>query len=193
MQAIGLLMSKGAAMLTGGAATGAAAAGSASFIQTLGTAASVGGAVLTGVAGYQSAKFQSQVAENNALIAEQNRQLAITESAIEAQRTDEEALKELGAMLADQSASGLLLSSGSHALRRKNLSELAARDRGNIIYEGEARGRRYAQQGQDFRTEAAGAKSRGRFALFEGALGVGNSFIGHAKASNERKIRSVVS
>lgn len=158
----------------------------------LSTALSVGSAVVGTIGAINQANFQSQVANNNAAIAEDNARRAVFESQVEAQETDFAARDELGQLLAQQGASGLSLGSGSFALRRKGQEELAAKDRGFIRNQGEVQATRFRQQANDQRAEAAQAKAAGRNALISGAFEVGTSLVSGATRVNARKARSLV-
>ena len=158
----------------------------------LSTALQVGATVVGTMGAIQQSNYQSQVALNNQAIAEENARRVIFESQIEAQETDIEARGELGQLLAQQGASGLSLGSGSFALRRKGLEELAAKDRGFIRSQGEVRATRHRQQASDFAGESAMAKASGRGALVSGAFDIGTSLVSGASRVNVAKARSLV-
>lgn len=107
----------------------------------------------------QQALFQAQVAENNALIEEQNREQAIANAALQAQDQDIGARTELGALIAEQGASGLDLGSGSFLRVREGLESIASQDRERIIEGGRIEAAGAAQRAADFRTQAAGARA----------------------------------
>jgi hypothetical protein len=166
-------------------AGGAVAGAGATTLTALGTAASVATGVLGTISSINEARFTEEQAAANATILEENAEKATQEAALRAQRQDFDASQELGALIAQQSASGL--SGGSYALQRKTLRELAARDRGTIIFEGDAEARRLQQQAADQRTRASSARSASRFAGISGVLGVGSSLISGATKINELK------
>lgn len=159
------------------------------------TAASTGLAVASGVVGTVAAvgdaRYRSQVATNNATIAEANRVRTLEETGIRAQEQDMSARADIGAMLARQGASGLSMGIGSMALRRKSAGELAAKDRSRLVYTGQTEANQFEQQAQDFREESRMAKRESRFALVGGALGIGSSLIGGATKINSQKASSL--
>ena len=159
----------------------------------LSTALQVGAVALSTVGGIQQSKFQSQVALNNAAIAEDNARRSVFEAQVEAQETDFAARDELGQLLSQQGASGLSLGSGSFALRRKGLEELAAKDRGFIRTQGEVQATRFRQQASDQRSASAQAKAAGRNALISGAFDIGTSLVSGATRVNTKKARSIAS
>ena len=94
--------------------------------------------------------YQSKVAQNNADIAEDNRQRAIQAASIEAADVDQSASAALGQMVATAGASGLSLTSGSKAAKVSSARKLSARDRARIINEGAIEGGRFAQERTGF-------------------------------------------
>lgn len=168
----------------------------AAITPTAATVVSVGAAVagtaLTAYSQNQSAKMQAQIAANNAKIAEQNAQDAITQAAIEAQMDDQQAQAFIGELLAEQSASGLSLGSGSYALRRKSASELAARDRSITYDAGQRRAKNFRQQSSDFASEAALARAQGRNSLLAGGIEIGSSLISGAATLNQQKAKGLI-
>jgi len=145
---------------------------------------------LGAVTSIMSGNYQAKVANNNATIAEQNATRVRQEAATQAQMQDMEASQEIGAMLAQSSSSGLDVGVGSGALRRKSASELAARDRGFTIYQGQVAGDAYNQEAANFRSEAKGAKLGGFLgaatSLFDLA---GPNLIADAAKTGKRGIR----
>ena len=142
-------------------------------------------------AAVNEANYRSQVARNNAVIAEENRLRTLEETAINAQEQDLAARAEIGALLAQQGASGLSMGVGSMALRRKSAEELAAKDRSRITYEGQTVANQYEQQREDFKEESRMAKSEVNMAMLEGAIGIGSSLIGGATKVNNKKARAL--
>ena len=116
---------------------------------------------LGAVTSIMAGNFQAKVANNNATIAEQNATRVRQEAATQAQMQDIEASQEIGALLAQSSSSGLDVGVGSGALRRKSAGELAARDRGFTIYQGQVAGDAFKQEAANFRSEAKSAKIGG--------------------------------
>lgn len=158
---------------------------------TASTAISAASAVVGTVAAVGEARYRSQVATNNATIAEANRVRTLEETGINAQEQDLAAQADIGAMLAQQGASGLTMGVGSMGLRRKSAGELAAKDRSRIVYAGQTEANQYGQQRDDFREEAKMARREGNFAIIGGALDVGSSLVGGASKVNAKKARSL--
>lgn len=168
-----------------------AAVGSATAIG-LGTALSVGSAVVGAVGTFAQNKFNSQVAANNAQIADRNAERAIFESQVEAQESDIAARGELGFILAQAGASGLDASTGSIATRRKSLQQLAAKDRGLIRSQGDVSAAGSRQQAADFRTSGSQSRRAGAFGLIGGTIDIGTSLVSGAAQVNRRKARRIV-
>lgn len=179
------------ALLGGGAAAGAAAGSSVALTQAATTMQIIGQIVgiTAGIAGAVSA---SNAAKANAAIAEDNAKRATQEAAAKAQEQDVKARGELGAFLAESGASGLSLGSGSTLLRRQSLTELAAKDRGYITYEGAREATNFKQTAADYRAEARSARNAGFFNAVGGALEIGSTLISGASEVNRLKKTSVV-
>lgn len=159
--------------------------------QGVATALSVASGVIEAVGQYSAGMYQAKVAANNARIADENAKRAIHTANVQAQNQDFDALVAMGGLLAELGASGLQVGTGSAALRRKSQSELAARDRGYTIHEGQMQASNYRQQAQDFRTEAAGAKRGAMYSLLGGGLEVGSSLITGASKVNQAKAKRI--
>lgn len=129
-------------------ATGAAVVGTAMQIQAAREAAK---------AEEERAKYQREVALRNAAIEEENRVAELHEAALAAQDADQDAKIELGALLADQGASGLDLGSGSFLRVRQGMETIAAQDRSRIIKEGENAADEASRRAENFREEARNA------------------------------------
>jgi hypothetical protein len=134
-----------------------------------------------------AASYKRKVAMANAEVAEQNAETSMFESRAAAQDQDLDAAQSLGAMLANQGASGLSLGIGSQGLAMSSQRALAARDRGYTIHEGKTKHRNFLQQRNDSLAEAAGAKSEMIFGAVSGALGIGDSIISGAASKNNAK------
>lgn len=154
-----------------------------------GTALSAGSAVMGVIADRNAASYQAQVAANNAKIAEENARRSVQDAQRTARDLDEEARQDLGALVAEQSASGLSLDTGSSLLRRRAAERLAGRDRDRTREAGNLRAQGFFQQAADYESEAANARSRRKFATIGGALNVGSSLVGGAQSI--RKARSL--
>lgn len=139
----------------------------------LGTAAST-------IGGIQQAKFQAKVAKRNAQIAETNAQNAAFRSQVEGQEQDRISRALIGEEVSRQAASGLALSSGSFALQRKTLGELARKDTLTIRQAGDVEAANFLNQAAASRAEAKLAK---RSAVTTGIAG-GLSAVGQIAGSS---------
>ena len=145
--------------------------------------------------------YQSQVAQNNADIAEDNRQRTIQEANIAAADKDLEASSILGEAVAQAGASGLDLSTGSKSAAITSKKKLAARDRARIVSEGAIEGGRFAQQRAGFQnrsanllTASSNAGAAGRFNVFSslvsGAARTAGSFRSASGPGTVRTLRT---
>lgn len=147
---------------------------------------STAGAVVSAVSQMQESAYQQAVAQRNQQIADENRQRAIEESQIEQRDWSEAAREQLGALIADISASGVATHGGTASLLRTGTRRLAQRDASRIREEGDARARAAGQQSADFAGQASAARSSRAFNLFGGALDVTSSYIDAATRNRRR-------
>lgn len=96
------------------------------------------GSTISGVTAFVGANYQAQVASQNAQAMEKAASDAAQKNSADAQDQDQRANLEMGQVLADASASGLDVNSGSTMLRRTSLQSLADRDRDRITKVGSA-------------------------------------------------------
>lgn len=131
---------------------------SATIPAALATAAAVGGvssAIIGGVGAIQSAnaqksaaQYNSQVAANNAIIANQNATFAGEEGEQQAAQSQAKTRAEVGAIAANQGASGIDVNSGSAVDVRSSASEVGELNAINIRANA-------ARQAYGFQTQAA--------------------------------------
>jgi hypothetical protein len=148
------------------------------------TAVTTASAVVGGIAAISSARYQSQVAQNNATIATQNAERTRFETQVANQEQDQAAKADIGQLLASGGASGLALGVGSMGLRRKSAEQLAARDRAYTDYAGATRAAGFEQQSNDFTASASAARSEGIFGALGAGLDIGGSLISGASTVN---------
>lgn len=154
-------------------------------------ATAIAGAVISGVSAFSAARYKAQVSRNNALIADRNATQARKTATINAQEQDLDASQEIGAMIARMGGSGLSLGVGSLGRRVENADELAAKDRANIIFDGDVQSAQFSQQADDFRSNAKSADREALFGLASGAINIGESALSSASRINARKIRAL--
>lgn len=141
-------------------------------------ATTVAGGVVSTIGAQRQAKFQAAVAQNNAMIEEQNARRAIERAGIEAQEQDRINAGILGEQISEQSGSGLSARGGSFALGRKSARELARLDTLNVAQQGFLDAFNARTRAEGFRSEASAAKAAGRNALISGAIGTVGSLAG---------------
>lgn len=137
------------------------------------TVASVAGGFVQMDAQRKQADFQAETAERNARRAVEDAQKATIDQG-------EKAAQQLGALVAQQSASGLSAGVGSSLLKRRAAERLSSRDNRRIREAGNL-------QAEGFTQEAANARAAGKNAALSGFLGIGSSLIGGAQSYNKVK------
>lgn len=163
--------------------------------------AALGGLALSGVGAVTSAvgageqasanadayRYQSQVAENNKILAQQNAKTAEAEGAAKSAVQGLQAKAKLGGILAAQSASGVDVNSGSAVDVRTSQSELNQMDALTIRADAARKAYGYETQANSFGAQstldtasADSAGTAGDFAigstLLSGASSLGNSY-----------------
>lgn len=147
----------------------------------IGTALQVGGSILGIASAVGAANYQSQVAKNNAIIAERNAQQASVQAQEEQLQNDQQVAAVIGEQEAEQSASGL---TGTSQLRtRRSTARLGRQDSINIRLQGNQDIANNLQQAENFRGEARTARSNAIGAVLGGALDIGSSLIGGSASS----------
>ena len=149
------------------------------------TAISAVGASETAKAEQRKLDYQSKVAQQNADIAEDNRQRAIQAASITAADKDQEASAALGQMVATAGASGLSLTSGSKAAKVSSARKLSARDRARTIHEGAIEGGRFAQQKTGFENRKANLLTAKSAAGRAGRMAVASTLISGAAGTSK--------
>lgn len=142
-----------------------------------GTVVSAGGSILQGVAAKRAAEFRAGIAEMNRRVAEINAERSLQRGQIEAQEFDMESLAFLGTQLATQGASGVSVSSGSHASARKAARTLARIDARRIVENSRVEAFQHRVTGAGLEAEATLARREGRQSLLAGFINAGSSLI----------------
>lgn len=115
-------------MSGGASATTIAALSIAAAASAAGAGVGAYSAIQSGEAASASAKYQAQVADNNAIIAGQNAQYAEQQGVVQEQEQRQKTAAFVGAQLAGQAANGLDVNSGTDVSLRQSSSELGEED-----------------------------------------------------------------
>lgn len=152
-------------------------AGLSTLLTIAGTAAAVGGAIISTSAQLQANKYQQEVAARNAALMEENAQRAGFAAQVAQQDQDRAARALIGEQIAAQSASGLKLGGKSQMLTRKSARELARLDALNIRQAGDIEVYNYQQMAQDKYEELKYLKNQSGSILLSGFLDVASAGI----------------
>lgn len=159
---------------------------------SLGTMISVASAIFGGISTMSAYNAQAEIDAKNAENAIKNSQNEALRAQQEAHDKDMAARAELGMLLAEQSASGLGLNSGSFALARKSKEQLATQDRQRISDAGYNNVKSYVQQAEDFAAKAKSNIKAGSNALISSAFKATGSLLDGAASVNRRKAASLL-
>lgn len=142
----------------------------------------IAGTVFSGVSALGQGLYQSQVAKNNAVIAERNANLASQAAQTQALRSDREYAAQRGMVLAQGSASGTLGASRDAVLglvdRNRAEASMDIRTRGGYESEG------FNNQAAGFKGQANAAKSAGISSLIGSVFDAGSMALGGTKGKS---------
>lgn len=174
----------------------AAATAAAPSVGTIATAASAVGGVVGAVGAYQQSQAASNAAKYNAQVSTQNATLAQRNASISAQSGEaqvgmqqQKTRATLGAIKANQAASGLDVNSGSAVDVRSSASELGELDaltvRSNAMREAFG----YRTQSTNYKAQSTLDQYQAENADTAGIIGAGSTFLGgvSSAASNYAK------
>ena len=145
-------------------------AGISTFLTIAGTAAAVGGAIISTSAALQANKYQQQVASRQAAQMEENARRAGFAAQVQQEDQDRAARALIGEQIAAQSASGLKLGGKSQMLTRKSARELSRLDALNIRQAGDVEVYNYRMMAQDKFDELKFLKQQSGSILLSGFL-----------------------
>ena len=136
----------------------------------LATGVGVAGQVQQANAAQAQAKYQSQVAKNNAIIASQRAEDATARGEFAARQEGIRTRAAIGAERARAAGSGVLVDTGSNLAIQQDIAGAGALNQLNIRRNAELEAMGYQQQGQSFRNEAELRQFAGRNAQTAGAF-----------------------
>jgi len=158
-------------------------------MQAASTLAGVVGGMQQGSAASSAAKYQAQVARNNATISQQNAEYASQagEAAAQAQGLKNRAT--LGSISAAQSASGLSLDSPSLSDVREGAANVLRLDTANISQNAALRARAYQTQATDYEAQATLNTQKASDATTAGYMGAAGSLLSGASSFADKWTR----
>lgn len=143
---------------------------------TFATAASVGGALVSGISAISQANYQSAVARNNAEIARQNAARASDAAQIEQQRSDQQYAAAGAQALAEQSASGLDVLGGSQLRVRNQFGRVRMQAAQDIRRQGETTTQNFQNDAANYDAAASNYSKQATLAGIGTAFNVGSAF-----------------
>jgi hypothetical protein len=133
----------------------------------------IAGTAIQGFSAFQQARYQSEVAKNNARIAKENADRASYASQIEQMRSDREYRAEEGALLASQAASGLDVLGRSQMASRHNLERVRGEQALDIRTQGLFDVRNLQQEQANYLGESRALKTQAWMGLAATAFDIG--------------------
>jgi len=157
---------------------------------------SVGSSIIGGIGQQQqysaqanAARYQAQVAENNRLIAEQNRRYASAAGASNAQIRDFTTRATLGRATAAQAASGVDVTQGSPVEVRDSLRQMGRLQTLEEVQEAALKGYGYQTQAAGFGAEAGLQRAKASSAEAAGSTAMIGSILGGAASVGDKWLR----
>jgi hypothetical protein len=143
-----------------------------------GTLLSAGSGILGTISAVGQANYQSQVAANNAKIAQENARKASDQSQQQQVQADQETAALVGSQEAIQGASGLSVSGASQLRTRRTALRLGRTDAMNIRQQGNSTIQGYLQESANQTAEAKSQKSSIPGIILGGMLDTASSLVG---------------
>lgn len=134
------------------------------------TAMSSIGAVTAGIGQAQQYRYQAQIADQNARLANEQARDSIGNTNLEAQRRYRELAQMKGAQTAAMAANGVDLNFGSPVDIQKDTAMIGAEDIGQIYKGGNERTRGFDINAFNYQSEASANRARASGALMKGAF-----------------------
>lgn len=162
--------------------TAVASAATSTTAATIGAGVSAAGSIFGGIAASGQASYQSQVAKNNATVAEQNARYASAAASTNAQAAGMRSAQRQGQIRAAQGANGIDVNSGSNVEVQKSQAELGELDELSAENKGLLQAYGYKSQATSFDAESRLQDSIATTAPIAGALKAGGTLLGSASA-----------
>ena len=159
---------------------------------TLGTALQAGGILLSGIGTFSAASAQSEIAKNNAAIANQNAAAAVERSQIQQQDQDALTAAFMGEQLATMGASGISVDSDSFSKVRSTARRLGRQDALRVRSAGDFEAHAFQTQAAGFINQGRSARTEGTGSLLASALGAGSTLVGGARSTKKGKVRGLL-
>lgn len=148
------------------------------------TVVSTVGSVTSGIGQAQQYRYQAQIADQNARLANDQARDSIGNTNLEAQRRYRELAQMKGAQTAAMAANGVDLDFGSPVAIRKDTAMIGAEDVGQIYKGGNERTRGFDINAFNYRSQAAANRAQASGAIIQGVFnGLSTALGGASQAS----------
>lgn len=143
-------------------------------------AVSAYGAMQSSQAQSQAADYQAQVSRNNQIVANQNAQAAIQDGQAKEQQQRIQNAQKLGAIVANQGASGLDVNSGSNLLVQEDQAKVGEMDALTVRNNAQREAYGFLAQGTNYAAQAKLDQAQAGWASQSGLINAGSSIVGGA-------------
>ena len=142
--------------------------------------------ITQGIFGFAQSSYQSQVAANNAKVAQWNATNALYRSQLEQQDQAAKSSGMMGELVADQSASGVALTSRSAGQTRSSLAKLGRLDVLRIADQGRTEAYNFMTEASNFQGQAAASELGAYGSLAGGFLSAGSSLASNSSPVSDK-------
>jgi hypothetical protein len=136
--------------------------------------------VMSGIGESQQYRYQANIADQNAHLANQQAKDSIENTNLEAQRRYREIGQTKGEQVAAMAANGVDLNFGSAVDVQKDTAAVGAEDINQIYKAGNERTKGFEINAWNYRTQAAGNRAKAKGAVMQGLMGGLSSALGGA-------------
>jgi len=166
-------------------ATAAATAGLSTGVALIGTAVS-------GVAAASASRYNAAILERQAILEQENADLAIQRGRVAAQDADREAAAVMGQVIASQGASGFRVNSGgSFAARRLAIQRTARTNRTRIVQDAEIQAKSARERVKTARMKASAERRKASFGFLSTVLGFSTDLVSGANLAKENTLKGL--
>lgn len=144
-----------------------------------------GASALSGIAGFQNAQYQSEVANNNSKLLGQQAERETFAANQDIKDQDLMARAQVAELMSQMDASGLSSTSGTMLFRRAGAEHLALQDRDRLSLKRDVQLENTKRQQASSKAETKALKGSAGIGLLTSILGVGSSYLSGASTLND--------
>ena len=153
------------------------------------TAVAATGKIVAGQGQAKQYRYEAQVADQNARLANAQARDSIENTNVEAQRRYRQLSQTKGAQIASMAANGVDLNFGSAVGLQRDTAMIGAEDVGQVYKGGNERTKGYEVNALNYRSQAAGGRAKATGAIINSVFDAGSTALGGASQVSQMKAR----